>query len=133
VTAIDPADLVYDVSVACCGRVWRIPRTLALAKRLEQHCGPLFPLASRLRVLQVTIPEIARIILALLEGQRDVPVVGAVEVWLFRRGLTALAPTLATDVLSLIAGNDAVAEKLKAASEARPAEDAQGPFGRTAA
>jgi hypothetical protein len=132
-TPIDPADLVYDITIACCGRQWRIARTLALAKRVEQHCGPLFPLASRLRTLQVTIPDLARLMLAFLEGQRDVPETVAIEEWLFRRGLTALAPTLASDVLSLIAGNDAVAEKLKAASEARPPEDGPGPFARTAA
>jgi len=123
----DPADLVYDLQVSCCGRVWRVHRANTVTKRVEQAFGPIYPLSLRLRSLALTSGELARLIQVLIEDQRGAPELPAIEAWVFNHGAARLAPALAGEVLTLIAGNEAVAEMQR-----DKGEGGASPFARAA-
>jgi hypothetical protein len=139
---IDPADLVYDLTVPACGRIWRVPRANKLTRRVEQSFGPVLVVAGRLRQMAVTTAELARLIHLLIEDQPRAPDLDAVEAWLFREGSIAVGPALAGELLTLIAGNAAVGEMQRERARAEreagikpPAEAGgeRGPFAPTGA
>jgi hypothetical protein len=130
---IDPADLVYDLRVPCCGRVLLVPRANALTRRIEASFGPVVPLAKRLSAASVTTAELASLIALLVEGQPHAPDVAAIEAWLFNAGAAKIAPPLASEVATLVAGNAAVAEWQRERLGSRKSPDDPGPFAKTAA
>ena len=130
--AAPDAELAYDLAVACCGETFHVRRTLDLARRIEQAMGPIYPLAMKLRTMAVTIDELAMLVHTLLKEERDAPTIAQIREWVFASG-PRVGPQLAADVLTLIAGNTAVAEHQRRRSmpDGARREEGTSPFART--
>lgn len=128
----DNGALAYDLQVECCGETFHVRRTLDLARRVEQTMGPIYTLVLKLRTMGLTIDERATLLCALLKDERHAPTMPQVREWLFLNGMTT-GPALAAEVLTLIAGNEAVVDHdRRRRGEQEGAEPAQSPFARTA-
>jgi hypothetical protein len=123
----DNATLAYDLAVACCGETFHVRRTLELARRVEQAMGPIYPLAYKLRTMAVTLEERATLIHTLLKDERRAPSIQQIREWLFVSGLRT-GPELAAEMLTLVAGNDAVADYARRPRNGEGQEPDKSPF-----
>lgn len=126
--AMENRDLVYDLPVPCCGETYRVRRTLELALHVEQQFGPIFPLSRRLRVMEVGLEELALLVRTLVKDEPDAPSKNEIRAWLYQHGGARLGPLLAGEVLTLIAGNEAVAEYVARRDHGNGEDAGPGPF-----
>lgn len=130
VEGFDP--LAYDLPVKCCGETFHVRRTLDLLRRVEQAFGPVYQLSFKLRTSAITTEELASLLYTLLKDERDAPKPTQIREWLFAAGVPHVAAALAPEVLTLIAGNDAVASHARRKAEPREGGEEPGPFSRAA-
>lgn len=129
-------DLAYDLRIAVCGETFAVRRTLDLALRMEQAFGAIIPLSRRLRACDLRLDDLAHVIDILLRDDPDAADIGRrdISLWLYANGLPKTSLLLAAELLTLIAGNEAVGE-YQARQQADPAslQEGRGPFVPTAA
>lgn len=107
------ADLAYEIAVECCGRTFHVPRSLALVRRVEGAFGACDAFANRVDAFRATLGEVAYLIDVLLydvPSSLGRPSRDDVEAWLFETGIHRPSKKLATELMTLIMGNDVLAE-----------------------
>ena len=123
----------FELTIA--GRQVFLPRSLEMARRVENAVGAIDPFARRLEKGIVTTSELARFYGALVRGLSDPPAAKAIDAWIFERGVYGHAPA-AMFAMSLIMSSELFqreAARLQASVTEAEKRNARGPFAPTGA
>ena len=98
----------HDAELPACGEMFRVRRTLALTRHMEQIAGALWPLSMRLKRAEITQADLTLLYEAALRGEDGAPKRSDLALWIHEQGTHKPALMLAGLVASLVMGNDAL-------------------------
>ncbi len=121
----------FDITIA--GRQMFLPRSLAMARRVENAVGAIDPFARRLEKGLVTTSKLARFYLALVREIAEAPSAKEIDEWVFDCGVYTHVPA-AMFAMSLIMSSEMFsreAAKLQASITEAERKTARSPFATT--